>query len=119
TYNRDALGLLNKLGEQTVTTSGLNQFGSLDGDTGLDVTYDPQGRLETVKSQDSSLTITYADDGAGYTVTDDATGAALAFKAGGNGLIESIDYKPGNPDETTPALQIQYIGQEANGLTSF
>ncbi len=119
TYSKDGLGLLNKIGDQAITSTGLNQFGSISGDSALDVTYDPQGRLETVKSQANSLSITYADDGGGYTLTDDKTGAALAFKAGGNGLIDSIDYKPGNPDETTPALQIQYIGQEANGLTSF
>ncbi|MBI1280893.1 MAG: hypothetical protein GC179_22405 [Anaerolineaceae bacterium] len=119
TYSKDGLGLLNKIGDQALTSTGLNQFGSISGDASLDVTYDPQGRLAAVKSQANSLTIAYADDGAGYTITDDKTGAALTFKAGGNGLIDSIDYKPGNPDETTPALQIQYIGQEANGLTSF
>jgi RHS repeat-associated protein len=116
TYSKDGLGLLNKIGEQTVTSNGLSQFASVGADS---VTYDPQGRLATVKSQGSSLTITYADDSGGYTITDDKSGATLVFKAGGNGLIESIDYKPGNSDEQNPALQIQYIGQEANGLTSF
>jgi len=119
TYSPDGLGLLKKLGDADVTSSGLNQLGGFSGDSALAVTYDPQGRLAAVKSQNNSLTITYADDGAGYTIKDDKSGAALTFKAGGNGLIDSVDYKPANPDETTPALQIQYIGQEANGLTSF
>ena len=74
--------------------------------------------MATVKAQGSSLSITYADDG-GYTIKDEKSGATLQFKLGGNGLIDSIDYKPGNPDDKTPALQIQYIGQEANGLISF
>ncbi len=119
TYTKDSLGLLNNIGDQTVISTGLNQFGSIGGGSALAATYDPQGRLATIKSGGNSLSIAYADDGGGYTITYDKTGAALAFKAGGNGLIDSIDYKPGNPDETTPALQIQYIGQEANGLTSF
>ncbi len=119
TYTADGLGLLNKLGEQSVNYAGLNQFASISGDTAFDLTYDPQGRLAAVKSQGNSLSISYADDGGGYTIKDDKSGAALIFTAGGNGLIESIDTKPGNPNEATPALQIQYIGQEANGLISF
>ncbi len=118
-YGKDGLGLLNKIGEQSTGYADVSHLSAITGDTGFGVSYDPQGRLATVNSQGSSLTITYADEGGGYTITDAKSGAALVFKAGGNGLIESIDYKPGNPDEQNPALQIQYIGQEANGLTSF
>jgi RHS repeat-associated protein len=119
TYSADALGTLKRVGEQDVNSSGWNTLTGISGDAGFEMSYDAQGRLQAVKAQGSNLSISYADDGAGYSITEDKSGSTLQFKAGGNGLIESIDYKPGNPDEATPVLQIQFIGQEANGLTSF
>ncbi len=119
TYTLDALGLLKRNSEQELSYAGGEVFTGINGDSGLNVTYDKQGRLATLEAQGQSLSIEYAADSGGYTIKDDKSGAALTFTAGGNGLIDSINYTPGNPDEENPVLQIQYIGQENNGLTSF
>ncbi len=119
TYGLDGIGFLNKIGEQSLGYADLTHLSRIDGDAGFDVSYDEQGRLTGISSQGGGLSITYAYNGGGYSITDGKTDAVLRFNVGSSGLIDSIDYKPGNPDETTPALQIQYIGQEANGLTSF
>ncbi|MCA0456862.1 MAG: DUF6531 domain-containing protein [Chloroflexi bacterium] len=114
----DAFGLLKTSGETGFAYTNPAALGSISGANGLTITYDKKGRPAILEIGDQSLSISYAADG-GYTLRDDISGATLRFALGGSGLLETVDYKPGNPDEATPALQIQYIGQEPNGLTSF
>lgn len=117
-YTADGLGLLKTTGDQELAYTGLDTFAAINGSNGLTITYDKLGRPAILETADQSLSISYASDG-GYTIRDDKSGATLRFTLAGNGLLEVVDYKPGNLDEETPALQIQYIGQEPNGLTSF
>lgn len=118
-YSLDALGLLESIGDQRLEYASLNQLRAVNGSTQFTFGYDAQGRLNSVQANERQLTYHYDDNNLSYSIRDEQTRAILTFSLFPNGLLDSVQYAPGESEAVTPVLNIEYGRQDENGITPF
>ncbi len=116
-YSPDALSLLTSIGDYTLEYAGLEQLSAVSGQ--LKYGYDANGRLSIVQAGTQQLIYDYDDSNLSYSIRDEQTGATLTFSLFPSGLLQSVQYAPGESEESTPVLSVEYGTQDESGITPF